>query len=404
MADLKPLVSTVNPTSAETIAQLEAEVAAAVADASILPTEIESSVKAILSALQSDSLIDETDPLKQLQDASPDVASFVQALQQSIFDAKAATPQGLLLAGQLAAGSITQAQFQSQVTGIVFTASQLQAATAAVLPAQTQILLLALSSNKDLLQLAKIVSKAVVTSAGDSKAKLSGVEGKTAEAIKPLAANGSQVQPDQGKLTTDFKDEKLSFLQNLFAVAKAIALQNLKASASSLISLKPAPRIMNGARAVLKINGKVVALCTNVSYEINMDWSEIRGVDELIPNDLAPMIYSVKGSMSLYRVPNKSPIADFIHQDMFRGMIWPYTTIEIRDKRTDELIMLVKRAAITSRGESFTKNQLTTTNMSFIGIGFRDEQIPEFLPDKLTGSDDSDSGLLDAFKAITNLF
>lgn len=160
---------------------------------------------------------------------------------------------------------------------------------------------------------------------------------------------------------------------------------------------------MTGARAVLKINNKVVALCNNVSYEINMDWGEVRGVDELIPNDLAPMVFSVKGSMSIYRVPNKSPIDDFIHPDMFRGMIWPYTTIEIRDKRTDELIMLVKRAAITSRAESFTKNQLTSTNMSFVGIGFRDESTPEFLPDKLTGEDSAGGILGDAFKAISNL-
>ena len=162
---------------------------------------------------------------------------------------------------------------------------------------------------------------------------------------------------------------------------------------------------MTGARAVLKLNGKIIALCNNVSYDISMDWTEIRGIDELIPNDLAPNSFSVKGSMSIYRVPNKSPIGEFLSQDMFRGIIWPYSTIELRDKRTDEIIFKIPRAAISSRGESFSKGQLTSTNLSFIGIGFRDEITPELLPDTLPGTEATSSGtsgLLGAFKSISN--
>lgn len=174
---------------------------------------------------------------------------------------------------------------------------------------------------------------------------------------------------------------------------------NKKASEASLKTLNPQPRIMTGARAVVKINGVVSALCINVSYDITMDWSEIRGVDELMPNDLAPNSYSVKGTMSIYRVPDGSPVSSFLHQDMFRGIIWPYSTIEIRDKRTDELIILVKRAAITSRSESFAKGQLTATNLSFIGIGFRDEAIPE-IPNDLR----SDGGADDYIKMAKKRF
>lgn len=393
MSEPLPLISTVAPPNiAADIALLEAEVQAAVADATVDISEVQPGIQAILKELANDGILNETSALAQLADASPDVAAFVAALQQTIFNTKAATTQGLLLKMQLDAGSITQVQFTSSVNAIVLSAGLLQAATAAIFASQTQILLLALSSNPKLLQLAKLVPKAAET----------GIKSSTTEAALPVTAQAKdQVN---NLLETQFKDENLSFLQNLFAVAKAIALQNLKASASSLISLKPAPRIMTGARAVLRINNKVVALCNNVQYEINMDWGEIRGVDELIPNDLAPMVFSVKGSMSIYRVPNQSPIGEFIHQDMFRGMIWPYTTIEIRDKRTDELIMLVKRAAITARSEGFSKSQLTSTAMSFIGIGFRDETTPELLPDTLTGSDDGGNGLLDAFKAIGNLF
>jgi len=285
------------------------------------------------------------------------------------------------LAQQLQAGSITQAQFESAVQGIVLSAAALQAITALQLPGATQNLLLALASSNKLNTLKKLN--------GPNDGENSNITSGGADPGK-LPQTALLTAPGSVQLESEFKDEKLSFLQNLFKVAEAIAKQNLKASAASLISLNPQPRIMTGARAVLRINNNIVALCNNVQYEVSTDWQEIRGIDELIPNDLAPTSYSVKGSMSIYRVPNRSPVKDFLQQDMFRGIIWPLTTIEIRDKRTDELIMLVKRAAITNRSESFTKNQLTSTNLSFVGIGFRDEAMPEVLPDKLPGGDASD--------------
>lgn len=520
------LISTVDAGAPEQVSALETASVASTADGLALQSEIQAGLSSLLQSLASNSVIEEDDPLKQLSEASPAVASFIKELQQSIFNAKAATPQGLILAQQLSQGTITKEVFKSSVEAIAMDPAALMTATAVDVPPALQKLLLSISNDSELKKLQGILSSAATVtpsviakqaesavevtppviakqaeSAFDENDQLdlasvleSTIEGAlnstTIEAIQSLVsdaeatgttskeleslqeefltkalaallAKGVTISASQivqikseiknffnktvaklpatdvfkqlkkeGKLiealkaaikdktkkllkgdkpsavkvaplrTSEFKDKKLSWWEQILKQADKIATQNRKASAASLLSIRPQPRIMSGARAVIKINGKVTALCTNVTYNINMDWQEIKGIDELVPNDLAPSNYSVTGSMSLYRVPNNSPIKNFIHSDMFRGIVWPYTTIEIRDKRTDELLVLIKRCAITSRSESYAHGQPVVTTMNFVGIGFRDEETPEFLPDKLKGSESS-GGLL---SAITNLF
>lgn len=520
------LISTVDAGAPQQVDALKTDSVASTADGKALQTEIQAGLSSLLEALASNSVIEENDPDKQLSEASPAVASFIKELQESIFKAKAATPQGLILAQQLSQGTITKEVFKSSVEAITMDPAALITATAVDVPSALQKLLLSISNDSDLKKLEGILSSVTIAtpsviakqaeSAFDEndqldlasvlestidlalsnttieaiQALISDAEatGQTSEALESLEnqflskalnalfAKGLQASPDQlqqikseiknffkksvsklpstsmfqqlkqnGKLKeaiqaiiknktikllsslfqqkkidkksllpggsakapssiprqqSEFKDKKLSWWEQILKQAAKIAQQNLKASAASLLSIRPQPRIMSGARAVIKINGKVTALCTNVTYNINMDWQEIKGIDELLPNDLAPSNYSVTGSMSLYRVPENSPIKNFIHSDMFRGIVWPYTTIEIRDKRTDELLVLVKRCAITSRSESYTHGQPVITTMNFIGVGFRDEETPEFLPDKLQGSESS-GGLL---SAVANLF
>jgi hypothetical protein len=395
MADLEKLPSTVSGgASSEALTKLATEAEAGVLnDSKLQLEELEVATATLVESLEAAGVIASDGTLNQLISAAPEIGSFISAVQEAVTQAKEATPLGVLLTQQLQAGAITQEQFESQVQAITLASSQLQAAIALALPQATQSLLISLSSNSALGQLEKLIANSPTITI------------PTPTAL-PLTSSTSAT-PSVPKLQTEQTDTKLGNSLDLFGkmikIAAEIAAQNVNASAAALISLKPQPRVMTGARAVVKINGKVAMLCNNLQYEISSNWSEVRGVDELIPNDLAPDSYSVKGSMSLYRVPNQSPVSNFIHQDMFRGIIWPYTTIEIRDKRTDELIMLVKRCAITSRGEAFSKGTLTTTNLTFVGIGFRDEEMPELLPDTLSGDNESNGGLAGVISAISNL-
>lgn len=455
----KPLTSDAASTVADPAVALDTEAKASIPTTNTLQSDFKAALYSYLEAIASNATSATPETSEQLKTSSSVAASFVAALEESVFKAKASTTQGLLLTQALSSGSITQEQFKTSVNQIDIDSQALIQKTAVELPAIVQNLLLAIANQQQASAQAKLLETAAEAAAsaqaaektaqtdevlaaakqaaassttppnsdspnrklGEGKVTVfekdtqgnilkdaqgnpitkeldaKGVDGKgtgatpgevakepTAETDPVLSGKKSLIQKAEETSQTDDKlGNNASYLEKLIKIASEIAANNLKASAASFLSINPQPRIVSGARAIIKINGKVTGLCTNVSYNIDMNWQEIRGIDELIPNDLAPSSFSVTGSMTLYRVPNNSPISNYIHADMFQGMIWPYTTIEIKDKRTDELLVLIKRCAITSRAESYSHGQPVTTTMNFIGIGFRDEEIPKFMPDKL---------------------
>lgn len=448
MADPSALLtpSATSPNAGAQVAALQTEAVAEVLAGNVSASTLSPEIGAILSQLQSGIAPSAGSVLGQLSGLSEPISVFVQQLQQSIATAKEGTTQGLFLAQQLQQGVITTAQFQSALSSITLTPAQLSTAVASNVNTSVTQLLGSLAAEAQLNSLAPLLSKVTIPSpptvakigttatpaapagqvaiaTADTDTILSGElpphqaplittdTGQASDSFSgwqagspslPLHANWPNgISPTVvGQLSSDKNQEILSFFSNLFKTAADIAVANAKASLSSFASLRAQPRIMTGARAVIRINGAISALCTHVSYEINTDWAEIKGVDEMIPNDLVPMAFSVRGNMGIYRIPNGSPINKFLTQDMFQGIIWPYTTIEIRDKRTDELILLLKRCAITSQSESYRKGELTVTNLSFVSIGMRDEHIPQLLPDKLPKDEQGDGGLLGVLSDI----
>ena len=151
----------------------------------------------------------------------------------------------------------------------------------------------------------------------------------------------------------------------------------VSASIQSLNPLKIQPKVLTGARAVLKINGLVVGYANSISYTINTEWVELSGIDDDYPNELAPGMCRVSGSINIFRVPNHGAAQEWWQSDMMRGRVWPYSIIEVRDSKSDNLIVQFPRIAITQRSESIQAGQATITQLSFISIGYRDELSPQ---------------------------
>lgn len=137
------------------------------------------------------------------------------------------------------------------------------------------------------------------------------------------------------------------------------------------------PRIMTGARSILRVGGTVIGYAKNVSYLISQEWIENYGIDDSLPVEIIPNITKVKGKLSIFRIPNNSISQQFFISDMFRSKCMPYTTIEIRDRVSDNLIILFPNVIFTSLSESFDNSSITTTELEFISIGWRDETIPK---------------------------
>lgn len=153
--------------------------------------------------------------------------------------------------------------------------------------------------------------------------------------------------------------------------------KNLAASADSILSLRNQPKIITGARIIFRINQQKIAFANSINYTIETEWTENSGIDEDVPNELVPGMVRCRGTINVFRVPNSSAAQNFWQSDMLRMRVWPYSEIEVRDQRTDELIIKFPRIAVTARTEQIAPGQLTITQLSFISIGYRDELTPQ---------------------------
>jgi len=79
-------------------------------------------------------------------------------------------------------------------------------------------------------------------------------------------------------------------------------------------------------------------------------------------------------------------------------MFHRYITIEIRDRQTDALIFITKRAVVTSRVEDIKADSLATVTLTWRAIGWQDEIEPNY-PDGVRVSDDT--GIIDSIKTNT---
>lgn len=183
---------------------------------------------------------------------------------------------------------------------------------------------------------------------------------------------------------------------------------------SGIVALKPMAKYLSGARCVIKINGKIVGFAFEVSWNIQTIVNEIRAIDNYLPEELAPSIVSVTGSIGCFRIPGASPtapnkmsggmlgvlgIGQFAGKDYpmqstvanFMGQ--PYITIEVRDSQSDNIIFYTSKAMITSRVESIRFEDLAKMTLEFRAIGWRDERDP------MDPNEDNVSGLASAASA-----
>lgn len=392
------------------IPTITSDAATAVADNVILSSEISTALSNALTQLQVSNVIDASiDIQKLLTSMSDSTDALTSSLLATIQDTKVHTPAGLLLSQQLNAGQITQSQFNTQVGKLILPQNELISIVSTAITQNVQEVSNAIVKT---VRQTSLVESSPLTAAHTSavqkieRTATAPIVPKAQDAIS-IALSGSSTSPILEQLKTNVNIKSSDFLQDLGKLIK----QNLSASASSLVAFntktqtfRPQPKIMTGARAIIRLNGKVIALCNSLNYEYTTMWEELRGIDDLLPNELVPTSIGVRGSMSIFRTPNGSPISAFLQSDMLRPMIWPYMTIEIRDARTDELLLKIPRAVITSRSETYAPRVLVTSQLSFIGIGFRDEVVPEYPTEKsetdITGLGAKATKILDSFTSI----
>ena len=142
----------------------------------------------------------------------------------------------------------------------------------------------------------------------------------------------------------------------------------------------PQPKVLTGARAIISIEGNIVAFATSVSYTLETDYQEIREIDSSRAIDLAPTKLRYEVTCSNIRVPNNSPASSGISANLWSHMKQPYCSIAIMDRNTDATILFFTMAMLVRREGKIDSRGIATEVWMFRGLAAWDECEPNEPP------------------------
>lgn len=182
-------------------------------------------------------------------------------------------------------------------------------------------------------------------------------------------------------------------IKNAFdeSVGDAISNQLLNSAFGSVSPLNNYARYMTGARAIIKVNGKLFGFAFGVNYTISTSHTEINTIDDYTPYELAPQRITVNGTMGLFHIPGKGPTAELVQANVMSFLMHKYITIEISDQMTGQIIFKTDKAVITGKTQTLVAGDISTIQLSWKSVGWTDELNPK-LPDG--ANEETDSGFL----------
>lgn len=170
-------------------------------------------------------------------------------------------------------------------------------------------------------------------------------------------------------------DNKLNQSSSLGSVFGNLATNELD-QLYGIVSTRSIVKYASGARAQLKVNGEIIGFCFDINWNIETQQKEINTIDNYLPEDTAPTIVRVTGSMSNFHIPGQGPTKKEHQSNVVSFMHHKYITIEVRDSQSDELIFYTDKAFITNRSQGFQAGRLSRMTLNWTAIGFLDELRP----------------------------
>jgi hypothetical protein len=113
-----------------------------------------------------------------------------------------------------------------------------------------------------------------------------------------------------------------------------------------------------------------------MDYSIETSETTIQGIDNILPDELAPQNVTVNMTLRVYRTPDNDPVATKIAppgdganpQDDFSKA--PYIAIEVRDRVTDKTVLYLPKAWLTRRSGSVDAENLLVETWQIKSIGY----------------------------------
>jgi hypothetical protein len=139
---------------------------------------------------------------------------------------------------------------------------------------------------------------------------------------------------------------------------------------------QPTPKALTGARAIIRVNGEILAFATSVTYTFDTQYVQIWEVDSSSAAELAPTKMNIEVTCTNIKIPDQSPTKSGIQANFWSHLKQCYSSIEILDRNTDELILFVETAMLTRREGTINSRGIATETWVFKGMDGWDEQEP----------------------------
>jgi len=126
---------------------------------------------------------------------------------------------------------------------------------------------------------------------------------------------------------------------------------------------------LTGALIKLYIGGVLYPEAQSISYTIDYGESEIYGIDSAFPQEIRQTRVSVQGQVSGIRIKASGGIQSRNARTVIKESLQaPYVSIQIRDRSTDEIILFIPQAKVTSQSSSISVKSVVTLSFGFKGI------------------------------------
>jgi hypothetical protein len=166
---------------------------------------------------------------------------------------------------------------------------------------------------------------------------------------------------------------------------------------------KSVHRYMTGSRAIIKVNGDLMGFAHSASFRVNTSQTSINTIDDWTPYEIAPSRVTIEGTLGTFHIPGKGASKQLVQSNVLSFLFHRYITIEIRDRKTNELVFQTNKAVITSRHQELKAGELSTVTLNFVAMGWVDEMVPAF-PDGYNGEDGGFLGSGGLVNSITSIF
>ena len=129
-----------------------------------------------------------------------------------------------------------------------------------------------------------------------------------------------------------------------------------------------------GAQLKVYVNNRLFGIATGFTYTINPGRRPIYGLDQIVPFELAPGAYSVKGRLDFNKVRYDGGLEGRgISASQSKILLEKYIGIVVVDRVTGSVIFQAERAAINSQQWNARARDIMTGSCEYEAITWRND-------------------------------